>query len=145
MTDPELDPISRNAKATEDLVLALNDRYRTLRRGLRATFAGLVLLGVLFAGLTSWVVWRVNLNARQEQCAWAVQGHYIKQIGLLADSNGAQLRGEPADPARNRDRVVELRKASEYVNQIHAICFTSAPDDTPLDGRLPDGTVVVPS
>lgn len=84
-----------------------------------------------------------HLSSKQSECSWKVQGHYIKQIGLLADSNGASLRGETPDPVRNKARVEELRKASEYVDRIDEICFTPTPDPTPLDGVLPDGRVVV--
>lgn len=81
------------------------------------------------------------LIQQQQNCYVKVQGHYVLQIGFLADSNGAILRGETPDPARNLARVKALRAASLYVDDhnLDRICFqnpTGRPDPTPTDGDI---------
>ena len=149
------DATTRQAEATENLVELSKLKFTWLYRAL----SGLVLILVLgLTGLYLYAQKRADDSERlahqsiatsqlalsQSECSWKVQGHYISQIGLLADSNGKQLRGEPPDPAGNLARVLDLRKASAYVELIDRICFTDTPDPTPIDGVLPDGTVVVP-
>lgn len=128
----------RGAIATESLARYQGARFRFLRRSLNATMAGLAVVIVMLGGLTWWTVWKVSLIARQNICYTQVQGEYIRSIGDLADSNGASLRGEQPDPARNRTRVIELRRASTYVRDenVAKICYTSQPDVTPTDGDI---------
>lgn len=161
MDTPRLDAphkatLATVAEAVEHNAVATADSARVSLLMLKVLSLGvafLILLVVAFdIGFVLYVQHRADGNdsnyrllAAQSACFTEVQGNYIKQIGLLADSNGASLRGEPIDPQRNRDRVIALRKASEYVAKIRAICYTDSPDETPLDGILPDGTVIVPS
>lgn len=87
------------------------------------------------------------LIQQQQNCYVKVQGHYVLQIGLLADNNGKSLRGEPIDPPGNIARVKALRAASVYVDDrnLDRICFqnpTGHPDGTPTDGDIDnDGKV----
>lgn len=118
---------------------------RLIRSTSAAIGVGIMMLQISLIAVIV-IVWtgteRLNLNNRtraeltgsQIACFNIVQANFVSKIGALADTNGRQLRGEPADPVGNRMAVEEMRVAGILIDHLSELCYTDSPDKTPLDG-----------